>query len=357
MTAPLLLIVDDDAAERALVARLARQSFPDAAIETASGPAEAREACGRQAFDCIILDYNMPGMDGLAFAQSLRASFPYLPIVMSTGYGDEMLAAHAVTSGVTDYVPKAKITAQSLLRVVENAIRITSQVRVIDEQRSELENFAFALAHDFKQPIRQIMTFTGLISEAIRADRGQEIAGHLTFLNDAARRLGNLVDVMSQYTLLSQPPALGPVDLGKVIADLRVSLAPYIEERGGRLSCDALPQVRGNEALVGQVLQNLVVNGLKYNKSAVPAVHIACEQAAGHCLLRVRDNGIGVEPQYAEQIFKPLVRLHTKAEYPGTGLGLTLARKALTAMEGGIACQPQPAGGTEFTVKLMLAAA
>ncbi len=255
MTAQTLLIVDDDQAERDLTSRLARDTFPGARVEAVADALAAREACKQEQFDCVILDYNMPGMDGLACAQRLRATHPYLPIVMSTGYGDEMLAAHAVTSGVTDYIPKSRITAQSLTRVVENAIRITRQARVIDEQRNELENFAFALAHDFKQPIRQITTFANLVSEAIHAGRADEIAQHLDFLNGAARRLGSLVDVMSQYTLLGQKPAIGDVDLGEVLANVRAALGSYIEERGGRVIQDKAPRVRGNEALVAQVLQ------------------------------------------------------------------------------------------------------
>jgi len=246
MTAQTLLIVDDDQAERDLTARLARDTFPGARVRAVADALAAREACNQDVFDCVILDYNMPGMDDLACAQRLRASHPYLPIVMSTGYGDEMLAAHAVTSGVTDYIPKSRITAQSLTRVVENAIRITRQARVIDEQRNELENFAFALAHDFKQPIRQITTFANLVSEAIHDGRADEIGQHLSFLNDAARRLGSLVDVMSQYTLLGQPPAIGDVDLGAVLTNVRAALACYIEERGGRVIQDKAPRVRGN---------------------------------------------------------------------------------------------------------------
>jgi light-regulated signal transduction histidine kinase (bacteriophytochrome) len=265
-----------------------------------------------------------------------------------------MLAAHAVTSGVTDYIPKSRITVQSLTRVVENAIRVTRQAKVIDEQRSELENFAFALAHDFKQPIRQITTFANLVSEAIREGRATEIEQHLSFLDGAARRLGSLVDVMSQYTLLSQPPALGEVDLGTVLDNVVASIKPYIEERGGRVTWDAQARLRGNEALVTQVMQNLIVNGLKYNKSEPPTVHVASEDGDGQCTIRVRDNGIGIEPQYIEDIFKPLVRLHTKTEFSGTGLGLTLARKALTAMDGTILCHSRPGTGTEFVVTLRL---
>jgi hypothetical protein len=351
-----LLIVDDDQAERTLTTRLAQDTFPGAEIKAVGDALAAREVCKTDAFDCVILDYNMPGMDGMACAQRLRAAFPYLPIVMSTGYGDEMLAAHAVTSGVTDYIPKSRINGQSLCRVVENAIRVTRQARLIDEQRSELENFAFALAHDFKQPIRQIATFANLVSQAVADGRADDVGRHLSFLTGAAQRLGNLVDVMSQYTLLSQPPAMGDVDLGAVFENVRRSLEPYIAERHGEVRYGKAPMVRGNEALVSQVIQNLIVNGLKYNTGTTPSVDIASEAQDGHCIIRVRDNGIGIEPQYAEEIFKPLMRLHTKTEYSGTGLGLTLARKALTAMDGSILCQSQPGEGTTFIVRLPLAA-
>jgi signal transduction histidine kinase len=351
-----LLIVDDDQAERILTERLAQETFPGARIEAVGDALAAREICKTQAFDCVILDYNMPGMDGMACAQRLRAALPWLPIVMSTGYGDEMLAAHAVTSGVTDYIPKSRINTQSLCRVVENAIRVTQQARLIDEQRSELENFAFALAHDFKQPIRQIATFANLVSEAVQEGRTDDIGRHLSFLTGAAQRLGNLVDVMAQYTLLSQPPAMTAVDLNLVFENVRRSLEPYIVERGGQVRYGKAPPVCGNEALVSQVIQNLIVNGLKYNAAATPSVDISSESADGHCTIRVRDNGIGIAPQYAEEIFKPLMRLHTKTEYSGTGLGLTLARKALAAMDGTILCQSQPGAGTTFIVRLALAA-
>jgi signal transduction histidine kinase len=350
-----LLVVDDDRAELALVARLAKETFPDVRVQTALNARAAEDACAREQFDCVILDYNMPDMDGLACAQRMRAAYPYLPIVMSTSAGDEMLAARAVTNGVTDYIPKSRMTTQSLDRVVKNAMRIANQTRVIDEQRGELESFAYALAHDFKQPIRQIKTFSSLVSEEIREGKSANVAQHLAFLDQAARRLGDLVDVMSQYTLLNRPPAIGDIDLTIVLASACTSLALYIDERGGRVTHDAAPIVRGNEALIGQVLQNLIVNGLKYNESAVPAVHIAMERSAGQCIIRVRDNGIGIEPQYLNEIFKPLVRLHTKSQYAGSGLGLTLARKALTAMEGSIVCTSQVGAGTEFIVKLSLA--
>ncbi|WP_374571146.1 ATP-binding protein [Phenylobacterium sp.] len=355
MRAPAIFVIDDDPAELELLGYTLEEAFPGAQVRAESDAAQAQPICEAEAFDCVIVDYNMPGIDGLACAQGLRASFPYLPIVLSTGVGDEMLAAHAVQSGVTDYIPKSRITPESLRRTIEHSIRVTSQSQIIDEQRHELENFAYALAHDFKQPIRQIRTFSTLVAEALHDGRTAGVDQHLAYLNNAARRLADLVDVMSQYTLLHKPPQIGAVDLNQVLGGMRSSLAPYLEERGGQIITSPAPVVLGNEALMAQVLQNLTVNGLKYNESKTPIVIITTEVSHDACVIKVEDNGIGIEQEYFDEIFKPLARLHNNSEYPGSGLGLTLARKALTAQGGAIWCRSEVGIGSEFFVRMPLA--
>ena len=108
---------------------------------------------------------------------------------------------------------------------------------------------------------------------------------------------------------------------------------------------------------MAQVLQNLVVNGLRYNKSKRPRVVIRTETAAeGKCRIIVSDNGIGIENRYIDEIFRPLIRLHTNAEYPGTGLGLTITRKAVLAQGGDIWCESIPGQGSQFTIELAASA-
>jgi light-regulated signal transduction histidine kinase (bacteriophytochrome) len=351
-----MLVVDDSEAERQIVALTLGQAFPESGVRLASHPSMAKEMCEQDSFDCVILDYNMPQEDGVSLARSLRTTSTYLPIILMTSVGDEMLAAEALRSGISDYIPKSRITIESIRRTVDRSIHVCSQARLIDEQRGELENFAYALAHDFKQPIRQISTFTQMISEEIPEDRHEGLQQHLTFLGDAARRLGKLVDVMSQYTLLNQPPELSDVDLIKVLASVRGSLGPYIEERGAELvTPERAPLVRGNETLTTQVLQNLIMNGFVYNNSRWPHVEVSMRRRSDHCDIAVKDNGLGIEPQYVAEIFKPLVRLHTASEYPGSGLGLTLARKAVLAQKGSIWCESKPGQGSTFHVSLPLA--
>jgi CheY-like chemotaxis protein len=220
-----LLVVDDSQAERQLMEITLGAAFPEADVLSTGHPSRAKVLCGERHFDCVLLDYNMPEMDGLMLARQLKASDAYLATVLMTGVGDEALAAEALRSGISDYLPKARITVESIQCSVERSILPCSQARLIDEQRLELEDFAHALAHDFKQPIRQITTLSMLLAEQLRGVRVDDVHRHLALLSGAAARLGQLVDVMSQYSLLNQPPDHADVNLGQVVDSVRSSPA------------------------------------------------------------------------------------------------------------------------------------
>ncbi|HWA00220.1 MAG TPA: ATP-binding protein [Caulobacterales bacterium] len=356
MSARAFFVLDDDPAERRIMMHLLGDAFPSAVLEETGDAGRAMAACCERTFDCVLLDYNMPQMDGVAFAAELRARQPHLPLVLVTGAGDEMLVAEAMRNGVTDYIPKSRINAESIQRTVERAMQTCAQTRIIEEQRGELESFAYALAHDFKQPIRQIRTFSQFLTAEVDPGENAIVHKHLSYLDQAARRLANLVDVMSQYTLLQQAPELGPTRVAAVLADTRAALSGLVQERDAEITVECADiVVRGNETLLAQVLQNLIVNGLKYNKSAVPCIAISVTTERQTCVIAVRDNGIGIEPQYLAEIFKPLIRLHAHSEYEGSGLGLTLARKAMLAQGGSIACNSEPGVGSTFLLRLPLA--
>jgi signal transduction histidine kinase len=348
-----LLVVDDNEVDLALMARLVRRAFPGAQVHTSGRPRDVADLCREHAYDCVMTDHNMSGMDGLTLIRRLRADDRFIPLILMTGFGDEMLATAALRGGASDYIPKARINAHSLRRALGHAMHLALQARLIEEQRAELENFAYALAHDFKQPIRQITTFSILISEALRAGDAPDVHQHLEFLAGAAGRLGRLVDVMSQYTLLNRPPKLGNVDMNQVLSSIRTSLTPYLAERNGELAARAdAPMIRGNETLMIQILQNLIVNGFHYNESESPRVEVSWRFDADAWSFEVRDNGLGIEEKYLSKIFNPLVRLHNASEYAGTGLGLTLARKAVLAQQGEIWCESTLGVGSTFVVRV-----
>ena len=350
---PTCLIVDDNKSEGKLLSGMLRGGFPDARVVVEHDGVSALEVCRSEQIDCVLIDYNMTVMDGLELGERLRREFAHLPMILMTAVGDEMLAAEALRNGFSDYIPKSRITSESAARVIKRAMQAAEQGRVIEQQRDELEHFAYALAHDFKQPIRQIRTFADLISEEMEVKEGTSAALHMEFLRAASRRLGALVDVMSQYTLLNKTPEVGPVDVNHVVNCVRAGISEFMAERRGAFLSEMAPAIVGNEALLTQVLQNLVVNGLLYNTNERPRVVLRVDTSVeGVCRLRLQDNGIGIEARYLDDIFKPLMRLHASSEFPGTGLGLTITRKAVLAQGGKIWCESKVGEGSEFVVEL-----
>ena len=347
-----ILLVDDDEADRKQVKRALTQPGLTCELSETSNIDAALAACESQSFDCAIIDYRMPGHDGLYGVAALKSRLPYMAVIMSTGEGDELVAAEAMKRGASDYIPKSRINPDSMRRIVINVLEKAALQRKLAEQKDELEHFTYALAHDFKQPIRQIKTFASLISGSANESVSVELNGHLSFLMDAATRLGNLVDGMAEYALLDQPTTIGEIDLSKVLNNVRSSIALYIEERNGTLKIGSMATVSGNEALMTQTLQNLVVNGLKYNKSEAPTVEVSSVAHDGQAIITVKDNGIGISANSLEEVFKPLVRLNAHSDYSGSGLGLTLARKAVTSQNGTIWCESTPGVGTEFKIRI-----
>ena len=350
-----LLFVDDDPFALDAQVHIAGEALPGCRITAIDNPLDVLAVCSSGAFDCVLLDYNMPELDGLTVAHQLREQHPYLPVVLCTGAGDELLATKALQGGITDYIPKSAIRPPALRRTVLHAITIAKNARIIDEQRSELEGFAFALAHDFKQPLRQITTFANLALQDMDGGELEDARQHLSYLTGSARRLSALVDMMSQYTLLNKPLEPELVRVGSIIDGVLDSLGSYIKERNGDVETEGDAFIVGNGVFLHQILQNLIVNGFKYNGSSRPRIVMSTTSDGPTCNIAVSDNGIGIGLEYIEQVFQPLARLHTSTEYSGTGLGLTMARKAAAAQGGAIVCTSQLGVGSQFVVSLPLA--
>jgi chemotaxis family two-component system sensor kinase Cph1 len=138
------------------------------------------------------------------------------------------------------------------------------------------------------------------------------------------------------------------VELGRVLERALANLETAVEESGAEVSTDPLPTVTGDPVQLGQLFQNLVGNGVKFRGEAAPRVHVSAERAGGEWRLSVRDNGIGIEPEYVERIFVIFQRLHGRAEYPGTGIGLAICKKIVERHGGRIWVESVPGEGSTF---------
>ncbi len=233
-------------------------------------------------------------------------------------------------------------------------LELERQRAELARSNAELEQFAYVASHDLKEPLRAIASYTQLLGEryADRLDaRARRYIGHAV---DGATRMSALVDdllALSRVGTTGEPFA--PVQLDAVLAETLHAMRATIAESGGAVTSDPLPCVTGDAAQLRQVLQNLVGNALKFRRPGVPPrVHVSAAAERGQWTITVRDNGIGIDPRFAELVFEVFRRLHTRDEYPGTGIGLAICRKAVERHGGRIWVEAAPDGGSAFRFTL-----
>lgn len=350
-----MLITDDDAGDRKQIVRALNQTdLPYECVE-ASSIEEALAACEQRQFDCAVIDYRLPGSDGLDGVAVLHRRFPFMFIVMATGQGDATVATEAMKRGASDYIAKENISGSSLGRILAAAQQKELARRKLWQQREELERFADVLVHDLKSPIASIRGFATIISQAVRsgkADSGK-ITGYCDRVVALGERMVALVDTLHEYTKADAHVDFEPVDLNQVMENALSNLEQVIAKRAADVTHDDLPTVFGHASLLEQLLQNLIGNGIKYCEAETPTVHVTASTVAEFgWRVSVRDNGIGIDAKFHRQIFEPFRRLHDRGKYEGSGLGLATCRKIAERHGGRIWCESNPEGGTTFCFSL-----
>jgi len=353
-----ILLIDDDLGDVRTIARAIRMSQLEAQCTNVSDVEAAFARCEEQPFDCAIMDYQLPGQDGLEALLAFGQRFPDMPLVMSTGHGDELIATEAMKRGASDYIRKGDITASSIRRVIENAVEKVELRRRLAEQKKELERFADILVHDLRAPSSSIQTFIMYLEEDIRAGKMEMISKYCEWALKAAARMDTLISTLYQYTRLDGEVTFEPVRMSTVLESVLANLYNVIRVKNAVVTHGDLPTVTGSASLLEQLLQNLVGNGIKYCKAAVPTIHVdASQQANGFWLFCVKDNGIGIPQADRARIFESFTRLHGVGEYEGTGLGLATCAKIVTRHGGAIYCDSVEGEGTTFFFTLPQAAA
>jgi signal transduction histidine kinase len=350
-----VLIVDDDAGDRAQIRRMLSKSGLRCELVEARDMDEALAACETKAFDAVIVDYHMPGVNGLGAITKLRERAPFLPIIMSTGQGGEQIAAEAIKLGALDYLPKSQINEVSVRRALDSAMERADLNRKLAEQKEALENFAKVLAHDLRNPIGTILGFTSLIEEELKQDaidRDKALAS-CQRVGRATRTMQRMIDTLRLYTQLDAHVEFGPVSMQSVVEEAIAALGQTIAERGAAIRYTGLPVVRGNGPQLVQLMQNLIGNAVKYCEGRAPVVEIhARERGEGYWLFEVRDNGIGIPEGQLKYVFDAFKRLHPPNRFEGTGLGLAICKKIIErhsgSVYGSIWCSSTEGEGTSF---------
>jgi signal transduction histidine kinase len=213
----------------------------------------------------------------------------------------------------------------------------------------DLEQFAYVASHDLKEPLRAIGGSVQLLEAKLGGQLAPENRNIFRMTLDGALRMQKLIDDLLTYSrLTSREAPLEPVDSAAVFQDVLTDLKPGLDESGAVLNIDTLPVVRADRTQLGQIFQNLISNAIKYRSSRTLKIHIGVQDKGSEWQFSVRDNGIGIPPQYADKVFKIFQRLHPRNEYPGTGIGLAIAKKVVERHGGRIWFESEPEEGSTF---------
>jgi light-regulated signal transduction histidine kinase (bacteriophytochrome) len=208
-------------------------------------------------------------------------------------------------------------------------------------------------SHDLQEPLRMVASYTQLLARRYRDKLDDDAREFIDYAVDGVQRMQGLISDLLAYSRVgSRGGTLVRTDLQAVLARTLDVLRTAIEESGAQVTYDPLPTVAADPVQMGQVLQNLVGNALKFRGPEPPRVHVGARREGGEWIISVRDNGIGIEPQYVQRIFVIFQRLHTRAEYEGTGIGLAICKKIVERHGGRIWVESTPGGGSTFSFTL-----
>ena len=225
------------------------------------------------------------------------------------------------------------------------------QETMLDLERSnrDLEEFAYVSSHDLQEPLRKIASFSEMLGERYRGRLDEDADRYLEYIADGAKRMQALIADLMSYSRVGRAdlPSL-PASLEDILQGILNDLQSLIQESGARITHDPLPTLNVNSFEMGQLLQNLIANALKFHGDHSPCIHLSARQEGREWVISIHDNGIGFDPQYAERIFKVFQRLHTKIKYPGTGVGLAICKKIVERHNGRIWAESQPGLGSTF---------
>jgi len=245
------------------------------------------------------------------------------------------------------------IGASNIVRDITELKRIEAQLRtiVVDLERSNLalEQFASVASHDLQEPLRMVSSYTQLLEREYGAKLDANAREYITYAVDGAKRMQRLINDLLDFSRVgTRGKGVEPVDANVVLGAVRANLSVAIADANAVVSNEELPTVMADPTQLGQLLQNLIANAIKFRGTQSPHVFIrACEKPE-EWVFSVRDNGIGIEPQYFERIFSIFQRLHVAAEYQGTGIGLAVCKRIVERHRGRIWVESELGHGATF---------
>jgi light-regulated signal transduction histidine kinase (bacteriophytochrome) len=228
-------------------------------------------------------------------------------------------------------------------------LALTQKAGELARSNSELEQFAYVASHDLQEPLRMVTSYTQLLRKRYSGNFDADANEFMGYIVEGGQRMQALItDLLNLSRVNTARKAFAPVKLEQVLAETLGVLKLRIAESGAVISHGSLPILPGDAGQLGQVLLNLIGNSIKFCGGKAPQVHLSATREGAFWQVTVRDQGIGIEPRFFERIFVIFQRLHTRAEYAGTGIGLAICKKIVERHGGRIWVESMIGAGTRF---------
>ncbi|MEG4426707.1 MULTISPECIES: PAS domain S-box protein [unclassified Microcoleus] len=248
---------------------------------------------------------------------------------------DNLLSCCALVYNITS----RKEAEQQMLQLTEDLKR----------SNEELEQFAYVASHDLQEPLRAVTSYTQLLAQRYQGNLDDRADKYINYIVDGATRMQQLINDLLAYSRLgTRGQEFEQADCNAVVKQTMCNLQIAIAETKAVITCDAMPTVMADEFQLVQLFQNLVANSIKFCRQDIPLIHIAAYRQESEWVFSVRDNGIGIDPQYADRIFIIFQRLHGRRQYSGTGIGLAMCKRIVERHGGRIWVESQEGKGATF---------
>ena len=356
-----VLLLEDSPYDAELVLRALRENGFDVVYDIAQSPGQFLRSIRSACYDVVLADYNLPQWRGMEALALMREEDLEIPLIIVTGSLGDVPAVECIKQGATDYVLKdglARLSISVRRALQEKQLReehklaqqkLAGKMEELARSNRDLEQFAYVASHDLQEPLRMVATYAQLLAEKYRGKLDDKADKYIEYAVDGALRMQTLIKDLLQFSRIGrQNREHTSTDCNTVVQQAIKNLEAVIQESEAIVDYEPLPTVLADSSELLQMFQNLIGNAIKFRGSEVPFVHVRAQKRGNEWQFAVSDNGIGISPEHAETIFVIFKRLHTRAEYPGNGIGLSICKKIIEQHGGKIWVESEPGHGSTF---------
>ena len=358
------LLVEDNLADAELVLRELRRGGFEVSSDVVQTADQFRQKLQTTAPDIVLADYNLGSWRGMEALEILRDTGRDIPLILVSGALGDVTAVECIKQGVTDYVLKDSLTRLpiSVRRALREkqvreerrqaGVELARKVEELARSNGDLEQFAYVASHDLQEPLRMVAAYTQLLAERYIGKLDENADKYIRYALEGALRMQTLVQDLLEFSRVGRNRKSIRLSCDAVVHEGLQNLQAALLDSKAVVGFEGLPTISGDRTQLVQLFQNLIGNAIKFRGEKSPAITVTAERVASEWVFSVRDNGIGIGAEYVEAIFVIFQRLHTRAEYPGNGVGLAICKKIVEQHGGRIWVEAKAGEGASFKFTL-----